>query len=50
MAGQKWHRAVGATADFLERLEESSPLMVARFVLFSDDALAAFESVLGDWP
>jgi len=38
--------AVGTTADFLERLEESSPLAVARFVLFSDDALSAFERAL----
>ena len=36
--------AVGTTVAFLEQLEEDAPLLVVRFVLFSDDVVAAFES------
>ena len=44
--------AVGTTVDFLERFEEDAALTtgpsleIVRFVLFSDDALVAFETAL----
>jgi len=41
--------AVETAAGFLDELEEDPPLVVVRFVLFSDDVLAAFEQPLGEW-
>ncbi len=38
--------AVDVTATFLAGLDEESPLRLVRFVLFSTDALAAFERAL----
>jgi O-acetyl-ADP-ribose deacetylase len=38
--------AVDVAADSLRRMEDDSPLELVRFVLFSDDVLAAFEAAV----
>ena len=40
--------AINTMTDVLEQLADDSPLVLARLVLFSADALAAFERTLVD--
>lgn len=39
--------AIATSAAFLSQLDDSRPLVLVRFVLFSPDALAAFQQALG---